>query len=86
MSRIIASSSSVGNIFRCGTRSSICSSFPLASPLATGFAAACTGSNGDSPSYLTTARVAAQHPAQLAPLLCLIALERGAGSFEISSN
>lgn len=82
MSRIIASSSSVGNIFRCGTRSSICSSFPLASPLATGFAAACTGSNGDSPSYLATARVAAQ----LAPLLCLIALERGAGSFEISSN
>jgi hypothetical protein len=82
MSRIIASSSSVGNIFRCGTRSSICSSFPLA----TGFAAACTGSNGDSPSYLATARVAAQHPAQLAPLLCLIALERGAGSFEISSN
>jgi hypothetical protein len=78
MSRIIASSSSVGNIFRCGTRSSICSSFPLA----TGFAAACTGSNGDSPSYLATARVAAQ----LAPLLCLIALERGAGSFEISSN
>jgi len=78
MSRIIASSSSVGNIFRCGTRSSICSSFPLA----TGFAAACTGSNGDSPSYLATARVAAQ----LAPLLCLIALERGAGSFELSSN
>jgi len=45
-----------------------------------------TWSNGAPPSYLATARVPAQHQEQLAPLLRLIAVERGTGSFELSSN
>ena len=45
-----------------------------------------TWSNGAPPSFLVSARVAAQHQEQLAPLLGLIAVERGAGNFEISSN
>jgi general secretion pathway protein N len=45
-----------------------------------------TWSNGDPPSFLATARVPPQHREQLAPLLRLIAVERGAGSFELSSN
>ena len=45
-----------------------------------------TWSNGDPPRYLATARVPAQHREQLAPLLRLIAVERGAGSFELSSS
>ena len=43
-------------------------------------------SNGGPPSYLATARVPEQHREQLTPLLRLIAVERGAGSFEFSSN
>lgn len=45
-----------------------------------------TWSNGNPPSYLATARVPAQHREQLAPLLRLVAVERGAGSFELSSS
>jgi general secretion pathway protein N len=45
-----------------------------------------TWSTGAPPSFLATARVPAQHQEQLAPLLRLIAVERGAGIFEISSN
>ena len=45
-----------------------------------------TWSNGAPPNYLATARVPAQHREQLSPLLRLIAVERGAGSFELSSN
>jgi general secretion pathway protein N len=45
-----------------------------------------TWSNGAPPSYLITARVPAQHREELAPLLGLIAVERGAGSFELSSS
>lgn len=45
-----------------------------------------TWSNGAPPSYLATARVAAQQQEQLSPLLGLIAIERGAGRFELSSN
>lgn len=37
------------------------------------------------PDFLATARVLAEHQGQLSPLLRLIAVERGAGSFEISS-
>lgn len=37
------------------------------------------------PDFLATARVPAEHQDQLSPLLRLIAVERGAGSFEISS-
>ena len=40
-------------------------------------------SNGAAPSFLATARVPAQHQEQLAPLLRLIAVERGAGTFEL---
>lgn len=43
-------------------------------------------SNGAAPSFLVTARVPAQHQDQLAPLLRLIAIERGAGSFELDSS
>lgn len=43
-------------------------------------------SNGKPPSFLATARVPAQHREQLVPLLRLIAVERDAGSFELSSN
>ena len=44
-----------------------------------------TWSNGSSPSFLATARVPAQHQDQLSPLFRLVAVERGAGSFEFSS-
>jgi general secretion pathway protein N len=37
------------------------------------------------PSFLATARVPVEHQDQLAPLLRLIAVERGAGNFEFSS-
>jgi hypothetical protein len=43
-------------------------------------------SSGAPPSFLATARVPEQHQEQLAPLLRLIAVERGAGNFEFSSN
>jgi general secretion pathway protein N len=39
--------------------------------------------NGNHPVFLATARVPAQHQQQLAPLLRLIAVERGEGSFEL---
>jgi len=42
-----------------------------------------TWSNGAAPSFLVTARVPAQHQEQLAPLFRLIAVERGAGTFEL---
>jgi general secretion pathway protein N len=42
-----------------------------------------TWSNGAPSSFLATARVAAQHQEQLAPLLRLIAVERGAGIFDL---
>ena len=45
-----------------------------------------TWSNGARPSFLVAARVPAQHQEQLAPLFRLIAVERGAGSFELSSS
>jgi hypothetical protein len=45
-----------------------------------------TWSNGAPPSFLVTAQVPAQHREQLAPLLGLIAVERGAGRFELSSS
>jgi general secretion pathway protein N len=45
-----------------------------------------TWSNGGPPSYFATARVPAQQREQLVPLLSLIAIERGAGSFELSSS
>jgi general secretion pathway protein N len=40
-------------------------------------------SNGEKPSFLATARVPAQHQEQLAPLFRFIAVERGAGTFEM---
>ena len=45
-----------------------------------------TWSNGAPPSFLVTALVPPQHREQLAPLLGLIAVERGAGRFELSSS
>jgi len=42
-------------------------------------------SSGAAPSYLVTARVQPRHQEQLAPLLRLIAVERGAGRFELDS-
>ena len=45
-----------------------------------------TWSNGAPPNFLATARVPAQQQEQLLPLFHLIAVERGAGSFEFSSN
>jgi len=39
--------------------------------------------HGDSPAFLAMARVPPQHQQQLAPLLRLIAVERGDGSFEL---
>lgn len=45
-----------------------------------------TWSNGARPNFLVTARVPASYQDQLAPLLRLIAIERGAGNFELSSN
>jgi general secretion pathway protein N len=44
-----------------------------------------TWANGAAPSFLAMARVAPQHQEELAPLLRLIAIERTAGSFELSS-
>lgn len=45
-----------------------------------------TWSNGAPPSFFVSASVPAQHREQLAPLLGLIAVERGAGNFELSSD
>ncbi len=42
--------------------------------------------NGNRPVFLATARVPAQHQQQLAPLLRLIAVERGEGNFELRLN
>ncbi len=42
-----------------------------------------TWTHGDRPAFLATARVPPQHQLQLAPLLRLIAVERGDGSFEL---
>lgn len=39
--------------------------------------------NGDPPRFLATARVPAQHQAQLSPLFHLIAVERDTGTFEL---
>jgi hypothetical protein len=39
--------------------------------------------HGDSPAFLAMARIPPQHQQQLAPLLRLIAVERGDGSFEL---
>jgi hypothetical protein len=44
-----------------------------------------TWTQGAPPDFIVTALVAAAQQAQLAPLLRLIAIERGAGRFEISS-
>ena len=41
---------------------------------------------GDRPVFLAMARVSPQHQQQLAPLLRLIAVERGEGSFELQLN
>jgi hypothetical protein len=40
-------------------------------------------SNGAAPSFRATARVPPQHQEQLSPLFRLIAVERGAGAFEL---
>jgi general secretion pathway protein N len=45
-----------------------------------------TWSNGTRPNFLVNARVPALYQEQLAPLLRLITVERGAGHFELSSN
>ena len=45
-----------------------------------------TWSNGNPPSFLATARIPPQHQEQLSPLFRLIAVERSAGSFELSSK
>jgi general secretion pathway protein N len=42
--------------------------------------------NGNNPVFLATAQVAAEHQQQLAPLLRLIAVERGEGNFELRLN
>jgi general secretion pathway protein N len=42
--------------------------------------------NGKNPVFLATASVPAQHQQQLAPLLRLIAVDRGEGSFELRLN
>lgn len=44
-----------------------------------------TWTNGTAPHFLVTARVPAQHQEQLEPLLGLIAVQRGAGHFEVDS-
>jgi general secretion pathway protein N len=44
-----------------------------------------TWTHGAPPDFIVMARVAAAQQAQLAPLLRLIAIERGAGQFEVSS-
>jgi general secretion pathway protein N len=43
-------------------------------------------SNGGPPSFLATARVPPQHQEQLSPLFRLVAVERGAGTFELRLN
>lgn len=43
-------------------------------------------SNGAAPSFLATARIPAQQQEQLSPLFRLIAVERGAGTFELQLN
>jgi general secretion pathway protein N len=43
-------------------------------------------SNGERPNFFATAHVPGQHQEQLAPLLRMVAVERGAGIFEFSSN
>ena len=45
-----------------------------------------TWSNGGPPSFLATARVPPQHQEQLSPLFRLVAVERGAGTFELRLN
>lgn len=45
-----------------------------------------TWSSGTAPKFFATARVPAQHQEQLAPLLRLVALERGAGVFELQGR
>ncbi len=42
--------------------------------------------NGNHPVFLATAQVASQHQQQLGPLLRLIAVDRGEGSFELRLN
>ena len=42
--------------------------------------------NGKNPIFLATAQVGAEHQQQLAPLLRLIAVERGEGNFELRLN
>jgi len=42
--------------------------------------------HGDNPAFLAMARVSPQHQRQLAPLLRLIAVERGEGRFELQLN
>ena len=42
--------------------------------------------NGKNPVFLATAQVGAEHQQQLAPLLRLIAVERGEGNFELRLN
>ena len=42
--------------------------------------------HGDSPAFLAIARVSPQHQQQLAPLLRLIAVDRGQGRFELQLN
>ena len=41
-------------------------------------------SSGEKPNFLATVRVPPQHQEQLAPLFRFIAVERGAGTFELS--
>ena len=43
-------------------------------------------SNGSHPVFLATAHVASQHQQQLGPLLRMIAVDRGEGSFELQLN
>jgi general secretion pathway protein N len=45
-----------------------------------------TWANGNPPSFLATARVPPQHREQLSPLFRLIAVERGAGVFELQAR
>lgn len=45
-----------------------------------------TWKRGDNPAFVATARIAAQQQAQLAPLMRLIAVDRGEGRFELQLN
>ena len=45
-----------------------------------------TWANGAAPNLLATARVPPQHQEQLSPLFRLIAIERGAGVFELQTR